>query len=146
MDMEGQDVPCHLLCIVDIPEKPSKAIHLNGSLVTEGGAHFLVHCALSGMTDAGASLWGGAQGTLAHADQRLMHRIQKGHSSNRRNWVPATSTHPPSLLLVSPKTVVGPCVGFPDLHHHNNYCDWFFLRPRSDWAAIFQDIAAKGEL
>ena len=40
VDMEGQDVPCHLLCIVDIPEKPSKAIHLNGSLVTEGGLTF----------------------------------------------------------------------------------------------------------
>ena len=146
VNMEGEEVPCHLLCLVEIPETPCPPINLNGSLVGEAGPHFLVHCAISHMKETGSALWGGDQGTLAHVDQRLVHRIPKGHLDTNSDWVGASDGQPPSLLLVSPKELAGPCVGFPDLDLDSSNCDWFFLRPRSEWASIFQEVAVRGRL
>ena len=46
-------VPCHLLCVLDIPEKPRRTIFLNGSAVDEAGKYFLVHSSLVPLTESG---------------------------------------------------------------------------------------------
>ncbi len=124
----GKDgiVPCQLLCVIEIPVKPSKNILLNNSCIDGPGVYFIVHMALSSLTEDGPSHYYDNQneGTLAHVDQKLLHRIPKAHWDGTK-WVAATPACPASLFFVDTKSIVSPCIAFPDILSQNIENDFF---------------------
>jgi hypothetical protein len=98
----GEDgiVPNHLLCIINVPKKPIRPINLNGSKVDEKGCYFLTHSGISCLEEEGVPPNAGThqnEGTLAHVDQRLAHRVPKSHLTTETEWVNASFDNPPSL-------------------------------------------------
>ena len=142
----GRDgsVPCQLLCVIDIPEKPRRTIYLNGSAVDEAGKYFLVHSSLVPLTETGPSPYTGQnqdEGTLAHIDQKIVHRIPKSCFTGGA-WVPADPSRPPSFLFVDAKSVQGPCIAVPDLLCPNPTNEFFILRPVNTWSSLFEESAS----
>ena len=145
VDMGGEGIiPCHLLCIFDIPEKPYKSIILNGSVIDEAGKYFLAHSSLVKLEETGPSPYEGTnqnEGTLAHIDQKIVHRVPKGSLADGE-WVAASQSHPPSFLFVDAKSLEGPCIAVPDILSPNNSANEFFLlRPVNTWATLFEESA-----
>ncbi len=140
----GEDgiVPCQLLCVIEIPVKPSKNILLNNSCIDGPGVYFIVHMALSSLTEDGPSHYYDNQneGTLAHVDQKLLHRIPKAHWDGTK-WVAATPTCPASLFFVDTKSIVSPCIAFPDILSQNMENEFFFIRPVTEWGLLFEKEA-----
>ena len=139
----GDPVPHQLLCILEIPAKPKKRIWLNGSAIDDSGFYALAHCALDCLRDTGDPLGDCQEGTLAHVDQDLIHRIPKAHRG-AQGWVAATESAPPSLVFAPCDSIAGVISGIPDLM--KDQCpatDYFFIRPRSEWADRFVERARK---
>ena len=136
-------IPCHLLCIFDIPEKPYKSIILNGSVIDEAGKYFLAHSSLVKLEETGPPPYKGTnqnEGTLAHIDQKIVHRVPKGSLAGGE-WVAASQSHPPSFLFVDAKSLEGPCIGVPDILSPNSANEFFLLRPVNTWATLFEESA-----
>ncbi len=143
----GRDgsIPCQLLCLLDIVEKPRRTILLNGSAVDEAGKYFLVQSSLVPLTENGPTPYTGNnqnEGTLAHIDQKIVHRIPKSSFSNGK-WVPADSSRPPSLLFVDAKSIQGPCIAVPDVLSPNSANEFFILRPVDTWSLLFEESASE---
>ena len=142
-------VPCHLLCALTLPTEPSAPIELNASFVEEKGVYLLVHSATSEMKDSGPPPYQTAdenssmEGTRAHVDQHLIHKMSKAHyTEGLGGWESATTLLPPSLLLVPLDSLDGPCVGYPDLDNPvNGNNDFYFLSPVEEWPLIFEQCA-----
>ncbi len=138
-------VPCQLLCVLRINDKPTSDIILNNSRIDEPGAYFIAHVALSALTESGPSLHedykdNQDEGTLAHVDQKLIHRIPKAHYDGKQ-WRSANHDHPPSLLFVDTRSIVSPCIAFPDILCENSKNEFFFIRPVAEWASLFEEEA-----
>ena len=136
-------IPCHLLCIIDIQDKPSGLIALNGSVIDEPGKYFLVHPAHVPLSEEGESPYPGEnqnEGTLAHIDQKLLHRVPKSCLKDGK-WIYADQLNPPSILFVDAKSIVGPCVAIPDLLSPNSTTEFFVLKQVSAWASLFEKSA-----
>ena len=139
-------VPCQLLCALEISEKPSSDIVLNNSRIDDTGVYFLVHAAHSELTETGPSPYqeenaeNQNEGTLAHVDQKLVHRIPKSHFDGR-DWIPANAKLSPAILLVDSRSIVSPCIAVPDVLSDNSRNDFFFIRPVSEWAGLFEKEA-----
>jgi hypothetical protein len=118
MDEDGI-LPIHLLCIINIPKKPVRPINLNGTIVDEKCCYFLTHAGISCLTEEGVPPYKGTnqnEGTLAHIDQRLVHRVPKSHLKTESEWVLNVSIENPSLLLLlGTKSIVGLCIALPDI-------------------------------
>ena len=137
----GKLVPHQLLCILEVPENPAGRVWLNGSVIDGPGHYALCHCAVDSLRDSGEPLLPCHEGTLAHADQDMIHWIPKGHFDGSK-WVRAASGFPPSLLFVPCDAIAGPVTGFPDLMSHSKPAtDYFFIRPHSEWAQRFVEAA-----
>jgi hypothetical protein len=133
-------VPSHLLCVIEIEDKPTTDIEWNGSVVDERGYYFVVNSALSSPTCTGDPGYVGThndEGTLAHVDQKIMHRIPKAHREGNGNWVKANNSQPPTLLLVDSKSVHGPCIAFPDILCRESQYDYYFIAPWNTWGGLF---------
>lgn len=156
VDMGGHGlVPHHLLCVLHIPLDPEKPTDFGTVKLEKAGYYFVTHAAHQEMTDTGIPQYAlkedGSkpddnfnEGTRAHADQHLVHLISKSHRKASGAWVPATIELPPTLLLVSPDSIVGPCLGFPNPDTEPGLVEpfeFFFLRPSSQWSSIFQQYA-----
>ena len=140
----GTQVPHQFLCILEIPKKPKRKIHLNGSVIDDEGCYAIAHCAVDCLRDGGPPLGHCSEGTRAHADQTLLHWIPKGHKTDG-DWVWATESKPPSLLFVPCEAIAGPITGFPDLTKPAQPAtDCFFIRPQSEWAGLFVKAATDG--
>ena len=138
-------VPCQLLCVLDIPEKPTRTIFLNGSAVDEAGKYFIVHSSLVPLTESGPAPYPGKnqnEGTLAHIDQKIVHRIPKS-SFRDGTWVSADSSCPPSFLFVDAKSIEGPCIAVPDVLSPNSANEFFILRPVNEWSSLFEESASE---
>ena len=81
------------------------------------------------------------EGTLAHVDQKLIHRIPKAHLAHNYKWVEATETRKPSQPLVEPSAIKECCVGFPDLDSENWKHEFYFLAPVKNWGGLFEGMA-----
>ena len=141
-------VPCQLLCVLNIPENPQEVIHMNNSVIDAKGTFFLVHTALTAVRETGESPYytdNQNEGTLAHVDQRLVHRIPKGHLSSGPggSWKRATSLYPATTLFVDAKSIVSPCLAIPDILSDDSENDFFIIRAVKDWAGLFEEEARK---
>ena len=99
----NESIACQLLCLLVIPKKPSRRVHINGSVVDEAGRYAYVHCVNEELKDSGDTPYGPSEnqeGSLAHADQKLVHRMPKSHRNAEGKWVPATADKPPTPLLL----------------------------------------------
>ncbi len=140
-------VPCQLLCVLRVNDKPTSNIVMNNSRIDEPGAYFIAHVALSALTESGPSPHehykdNQDEGTLAHVDQKLLHRIPKGHYDGKQ-WRAANHDHPPSLLFVDTRSIVSPCIAFPDILSQNSENEFFFIRPVAEWASLFEEEAKR---
>ncbi len=143
----GRDgiIPCHLLCLMDIPEKPTTTIDLNGSVIDESGKYFLVHAAHVPLAEEGMPPYDGShqnEGTLAHIDQKLIHRVPKS-SFRAGEWIFADHQNPAAMLFVDAKSITGPCVAVPDILSNNSANEFFVLKPMSTWASLFEKSATE---
>ena len=145
----GQEkpIPCQLLCILNIPEDPIEDIVLSGSIIDEKGIYFLAHTSHTGLEDVGTPSYAmetdvvhNDEGTLAHADQKLIHRLSKSHEKSPGEWLPSTLEHKPSCLLVDAKSIVGPCIAIPDILADSEM-DFFVLREVKAWHNLFIEEA-----
>ncbi len=98
-------VPCQLLCVLRIDDKPSSDIIMNNSRIDEPGAYFIAHVALSALTESGPPPSedykdNQNEGTLAHVDQKLLHRIPKAHYDGKQWRAANTMSHPPFFLWI----------------------------------------------
>ena len=146
MDM-GRDgiIPCQLLCLIEVLDKPASAINLHGSIIDEPGKYCLVHTAHVPLADEGVPPYHGPnqnEGTLAHIDQKLIHRVPKSSFSNGE-WIFADEENPPSVIFVDAKSIVGPCVAVPDILSANSANEFFVLKSVDTWASLFEESAAE---
>ena len=138
-------IPCQLLCLMEVPEKPTSPIKLHGSVIDEAGKYFLVHAAHVPLSEEGVPPYNGPnqnEGTLAHIDQKLLHRVPKSSFQNG-SWVFANHQNPPSVLFVDIKSIVGPCAAIPDILSPNPQNEFFVLQPVSTWASLFEESAVE---
>ena len=142
--------PCHLLCAITIPENPLSTIFLNGTKIDKEGVYFLVHTVISPLIDEGAAPYAADgvpdqnEGTRAHVDQHLVHRIPKSHWEGEDSWVAASAALPPTLFFVPVESLDGPCVAYPNIDDADGEMnDWYFLRPVDEWPILFQDCALR---
>ena len=77
-------------------------------------------------------------GTLAHSDQRLLHRrIVKWREDEQL----PTKELPPTFVLIPCDRIKGTCVGFPDILCNNKDNAFFILRKVEEWPRAFEDAA-----
>ena len=143
----GRDgiIPCQLLCLIEVLEKPGVTVNLHGSVIDEPGKYCLVHTAHVPLTNEGVPPYEGPnqnEGTLAHIDQKLIHRIPKSSFKNGQ-WIFADDQNPPSVLFVDAKSIVGPCVAIPDILSPNSANEFFVLKPVDTWASLFENSATE---
>ena len=143
----GRDgiIPCQLLCLIEVLDKPASAINLHGSIIDEPGKYCLVHTAHVPLADEGVPPYHGPnqnEGTLAHIDQKLIHRVPKSSFSNGE-WIFADEENPPSVIFVDAKSIVGPCVAVPDILSANSANEFFVLKSVDTWASLFEESAAE---
>ena len=143
----GKDgtIACQLLCFIEVPDKPASTINLHGSVIDEPGKYCLVHAAHVPLAEEGVPPYHGPnqnEGTLAHIDQKLIHRIPKSSLQNGE-WVFANDQNPPSVLFVDAKSIVGPCVAIPDILSPNSANEFFVLKPANTWASLFEESASE---
>ena len=82
------------------------------------------------------------EGTLAHIDQKIVHRTPKS-SFRDGTWVSANSSCPPSFLFVDAKSIEGPCIAVPDVLSPNSANEFFILCPVNEWSSLFEDSASE---
>ena len=114
----GQCIACQLLCFIDVPCRPSRPANLNGSVIDERGSYAYVHCVHDELRDSGKTPYGPSdndEGSLAHADQKIVHRMPKSHRKVDGNWVPATENDKATPLVLPLQSIIGPCLAVPDL-------------------------------
>ena len=147
---KSANYPCHLLCAITIPEKPSSSIIHNETKIEKEGVYFLVHSVISPLCDEGPAPYSTHEvadqneGTRAHVDQYLIHRIPKSHLRGGDSWVPATAALCPTLFFVPAESLDGPCVAYPNVDGADGgKIDWYFLRPVEEWPSLFQDCAVR---
>ena len=137
----GGPIPHQLLCILKMSRKPKRPVWMNGSVIDNEGFYAIAHSAVDSLRSEGTPLLGCQEGTLAHVDQDLIHRIPKAHYGDE-GWVPATNCLPPSILFVPCDSIAGVVTGFPDLMQDQEPAtDYFFIRPHSEWADAFVERA-----
>lgn len=150
-------VPNHLLCVLHIPEKPSRTIDLGTTKIDQEGYFFVVHTAHEAMRDDGIPAYAQAdngtameahfdEGTRAHADQHLVHIMSKSHQDETGEWIEARRGFPPTLLVISPDSISGQCVGFPNPDKDPKFTEpyeFFFLRPTCEWGSIFESYGVE---
>ena len=143
MGSESEPIPCQLLVALQVPEDPTADVVLSGTRINEAGTYFLAHACQSHLTDKGIPPYetdrstGWNEGSLAHADQRLIHRMPKSREVTPGNWTVAKHGEEASCVLVDAKAVLGPCIAIPDLLSDNSENDFFILRSASDWHNLF---------
>ena len=139
----GSPIPCQLLLSIEVPVDPVNNVVLSGSLIDEAGTYFLAHACQTHLTETGVPSYDTErgdnwnEGTLAHADQKLVHRLPKSAELESGEWVPATAQNEATIILIDSKSIVGPCVAIPDLLCENSQNEFFVLRSASDWHELF---------
>ena len=123
----GEQTPYHLLCFFELEVRPLEAVELNGTVVANKGHYAFAHCIEGPLREKGGPPFPGMYkddhndghdwGTLAHPDQKLIHRSSKVHFDGS-NWVRCDKTHPPTLQVIPCDSIAGPLVGFPDILLH----------------------------
>ena len=143
VNMGSDPIPCQLLLAVEVPVDPVNNVVLSGSVIDEAGIYFLAHACQTHLTETGVPSYDTErgdnwnEGTLAHADQKMIHRLPKSHELSTGEWVPATAGNEATIILVDSRSIVGPCVAIPDLLCENSDNEFFVLRSASDWHELF---------
>ena len=141
--------PCQFLLFFEMTAAPTSSIELNGSSMHSEGIYALVHASHQSLKETGKPPYAKGdmehnnEGTLAHADQLLIHRVTKSHLDSRGEWVPASTANEASVMIVPVEAIVGPCIGIPDILCSNSRNEYLVLVPVSEWAAKFEEMALK---
>ena len=106
-------------------------------MIDERGSYAYVHCVHDELRDSGKTPYGPSdndEGSLAHADQKIVHRMPKSHRKVDGNWVPATENDKATPLVLPLQSIIGPCLAVPDLMCKNYYLNkYLMLRPVHEW-------------
>jgi hypothetical protein len=151
VNYEGHgEVPCHLLCFLEIPDKPVTPIILpnNGGSIAEAGVHALIHTLAAPLNNSEDEIDIDTVSDLAHQDQQLVFRAQKWDSSiHHQEWnevlheAMPNKEIKPTLCVVDCEALSTPITAFPDPYASKDRHIYFFLRPHCQWLDVFMDYA-----
>jgi hypothetical protein len=158
--METKVYPCHMLCILEVAENPSKVIHFDcGTKIEHAGFYAMVHRATAPIAektpdgeDDNHGYWPDWEfGSLAEPNQNIVHCLQKQTvdtllETEGEEVVVTRGPKRQALLVMNCKSIFGPLIGVRD--HRDDRADlsklYYFLTGQDTWGQCLYNMAVKG--